>query len=152
MVAAMTELAVKATGQAPPETVGAELGKNRLGMVTTGKAMTREEIDKVAAHLKGEIADVILNFSAEVPALLKRLAVYEPDKALRLYKDMAEFLVQKPKQEVDVKAQVATFVRVEAREVAPEEEAELARIEAKQIIDAAFSEVAPVKAEIDGEG
>lgn len=57
--------------------------------------MTAEELSKNADKIRGYIAGAVADFHQHIPATLARLGKYEPEKALRLYIELTEYLVPK---------------------------------------------------------
>lgn len=83
--------------------------------------LSAEELAKISDRTKGLLGAVVAGFSAKVPDLMIRLASENPEKALRVWLDMQEFVMPKLARTethgtVDHRS---AFVAVEAREVDP---------------------------------
>lgn len=83
--------------------------------------LSHEELSKISDRTKGLLGAVVAGFSAKVPDLMLRLASENPEKALRVWLDMQEFVMPKLARTethgtLDTRA---AFVAVEAREADP---------------------------------
>ncbi len=88
---------------------------------TALQPLSADELAKVSDRTKGILGAVVAGFSAKIPQLLERLAADNPEKALKMYLEMQEFLVPKL-QRTETTGTIehqATFVAVEARDADP---------------------------------
>ena len=89
--------------------------------------LSPEELAKVSDRTKGLLGAIVAGFSAKVPDLMIRLASENPEKALRVWMDLQEFVMPKlarteTHSTIDHRA---AFVAVEAREADPRPRAAL---------------------------
>ncbi len=83
--------------------------------------LTSEELAKASDRIKGLLGAAVAGFAPRVPELLERLAHENPEKALKLFNEMQEYLVPKLTR-TETSGTIdhrATFVPVEAREADP---------------------------------
>lgn len=105
--------------------------------------LSAEELAKVGDRTKGVLGAIIAGFTAKVPDLLSRLASESPEKALKIFLEMQEFIVPKLSRS-EVQGTVehqSTFVAVEQRDADPR----LARLPQPITVDV---EVVSVKQDI----
>lgn len=83
--------------------------------------LSAEELSQVSDRTKGLLGAIVAGFSAKVPDLMSRLASESPEKALRVWMDMQEFVMPKLARTENHSTidQRAAFVAVEARETDP---------------------------------
>lgn len=89
--------------------------------------LSSEELAQVSDRTKGLLGAIVAGFSAKVPDLMVRLASENPEKALRVWMDLQEFVMPKlarteTHSTIDHRA---AFVAVEAREADPRPRAAL---------------------------
>jgi hypothetical protein len=83
--------------------------------------LSPEELAQVGDRTKGLLGAIIAGFTAKVPELLTRLSSESPEKALKVYIELQEFVVPKLSR-TETTGNVthqATFVAVEARDADP---------------------------------
>lgn len=84
--------------------------------------LTDEQLKKASATAQGILGAVVAGFHHRVPELLQRLATWEPEKALKLYLELMEYItprLQRVEQSGAVEHRHQVFVPVEPREQDP---------------------------------
>jgi hypothetical protein len=133
MVKTVTQMAVTVTGNKPERLDAEALGKlvdetallngRKGGLDNVARKvtpMTKEELNNAAEAAKANIAFVIANFHHNVPDLLNALALYNPEKALKLYVELLEYHTPKlARVEQAGTVEHQHFVHVESREERP---------------------------------
>lgn len=84
--------------------------------------LTEEQLKKASQTAQGILGAVVAGFHSRVPELLQRLATWEPEKALKLYLELMEYItprLQRVEQSGAVEHRHQVFVPVEPRENDP---------------------------------
>lgn len=84
--------------------------------------LTEEQLKKASQTAQGILGAVVAGFHSRVPELLQRLATWEPEKALKLYLELMEYItprLQRVEQSGAVEHRHQVFVPVEPREQDP---------------------------------
>ena len=84
--------------------------------------LTEEQLKKASSAAQGILGAVVAGFHHRVPELLQRLATWEPEKALKLYLELMEYItprLQRVEQSGAVEHRHQVFVPVEPRDLDP---------------------------------
>lgn len=84
--------------------------------------LTEEQLKKASQTAQGILGAVVAGFHSRVPELLQRLATWEPEKALKLYLELMEYItprLQRVEQSGAVEHRHQVFVPVEPRDQDP---------------------------------